>query len=181
VATDERVEDAGWERRVQSHVRSLREWRWRTVEGRCDSQFASRGTDRLLLLRWGWRNIVSMHISYAARTGRRRKLWELQLVGLLLQKTDDAAHGISPPLNVPGSNVLRLGQASAQSDLRRVPPRLWIEERLSRLQELLGRNTGRSALLLCKLLGPVKLEPTTGDIGWPYYRARTSVEYAGLA
>ena len=57
-----------------------------------------------------------------------------------------------------------------------LPPIEWIEERLSHAQEVLGRRTEQSALLLRELLGPISLEPTTGDIGRPYYVARTSLD-----
>ena len=60
------------------------------------------------------------------------------------------------------------------------PPRVWIEERLCRLQEVLERNTARSALLLRKVLGPIRLEPTTGDIGRPYYRAHSTLDVLAL-
>ena len=43
------------------------------------------------------------------------------------------------------------------------------------LQEVLERRTERSALLLQKLLGTIKLEPAQGDIGRPYYRAVSSL------
>jgi hypothetical protein len=48
-----------------------------------------------------------------------------------------------------------------------LPPIEWIEERVSQAQEVLERRTEQSALLLRELLGPISLEPTTGDIGTP--------------
>jgi hypothetical protein len=56
------------------------------------------------------------------------------------------------------------------------PPVEWIEERLVRFRELLERRTGQSALILRRLLGEVRLEPTQGDIGKPYYVARTTLD-----
>jgi hypothetical protein len=56
------------------------------------------------------------------------------------------------------------------------PPREWIEERLEGMQELLERRTEQSARLLRELLGEVRLEPITGDIGRPYYAAGTSID-----
>jgi hypothetical protein len=48
-----------------------------------------------------------------------------------------------------------------------------IEERLARVQEILERRTQRSALLLRKVLTPLRLQP---DVGRPYYRATSEVE-----
>ncbi len=57
-----------------------------------------------------------------------------------------------------------------------VPPIEWIQERLSKLKEILERNSNRSGLLLRKLLGPLRLEPTRpGDNDRPFYRATTSL------
>jgi len=55
------------------------------------------------------------------------------------------------------------------------PPVEWIAERLGRLQELLERQTERSALLLRRVLGPVRLVPTRPDVGRPYYQAETAL------
>ncbi len=52
------------------------------------------------------------------------------------------------------------------------PPVEWIEERLSRVQEVLERRTERSALLLRDVLGTIRLEPKRGDVGRPYYLAQ---------
>ena len=60
------------------------------------------------------------------------------------------------------------------------PPVAWVTERLATLQEVLDRRTERSALLLRKVLGPIRLEPVRGDIGKPYYRARTSLDLLAL-
>ena len=57
-----------------------------------------------------------------------------------------------------------------------VPPQEWIQERLSKLKEILERNADRSGLLLRKLLGPLRLEPTCGeDTDRPLYKATTSI------
>jgi len=55
-----------------------------------------------------------------------------------------------------------------------------IGERLSRLKEVLERRTERSALLLRNFLGPIRLEPTQGDIGRPYYLARTTINILAI-
>jgi hypothetical protein len=51
-----------------------------------------------------------------------------------------------------------------------------VGERPNRLNVVLERRTEQSALLLRKLLGPISLEPTQGDIGRPFYLARTSLD-----
>ncbi len=56
------------------------------------------------------------------------------------------------------------------------PPVEWIEERLENLGEVLEQRTGPSALVLRKLLGQIQLVPTQGDIGRPYYVAKTSID-----
>src|SRR6184192_2818006 len=55
------------------------------------------------------------------------------------------------------------------------PPMEWITERLGRLQDLLERQTERSALLLRRVLGPVRLVPTRPEVGRPYYQAETAL------
>jgi hypothetical protein len=56
------------------------------------------------------------------------------------------------------------------------PPREWLAERIVTLQSVLERRTERSALLLKKPLGPIKLEPVTPDVGRPYYRALSNLD-----
>jgi hypothetical protein len=58
------------------------------------------------------------------------------------------------------------------------PPR--IEERLAGVQEVLERRTERPALLLRALVWRIELEPTKGEIGGPYYVARTSLDSLAL-
>ncbi len=57
-----------------------------------------------------------------------------------------------------------------------MPPREWIEERISRIQPLLEQRTERSALLLRQLLGIIQMEATSPDVGRPYYKARTNLD-----
>ena len=52
------------------------------------------------------------------------------------------------------------------------PPVEWIAARLSAIQELLERQTGRSALLLRRILGPVRLMPVRPEIGRPVLPSR---------
>lgn len=42
------------------------------------------------------------------------------------------------------------------------------------------RRTQRSALLLRKLLGPIRMEPVTPDIGRPYYRALSDLDVLAI-
>ena len=46
---------------------------------------------------------------------------------------------------------------------------------LGTLKNVLELRTEQSALLLRSLLGPIRLEPTQGDVGRPYYLARTTI------
>jgi hypothetical protein len=56
------------------------------------------------------------------------------------------------------------------------PPVEWIAHRLSELQGLLERQTARSALLLRRILGPVRLMPVRPEVGRPYYQAETALQ-----
>ena len=66
------------------------------------------------------------------------------------------------------------------SDVFQAPPLEWVTSQVARLQGLLERETGPSALLLRKVLGPVRLVPTTPEVGRPYYRAETAVQALDL-
>ena len=55
-----------------------------------------------------------------------------------------------------------------------------IEERLAGMHEVLERRTERSALLLRAFLGKIELKPAKGEIGRPYYMARTSLDTLSL-
>jgi site-specific DNA recombinase len=69
---------------------------------------------------------------------------------------------------------------SSREKVFRSPPLEWITERMDKLQEVLERNTARSALLLRQFLGPIRLEPVRADIGRPYYRAITAIDTLAL-
>jgi hypothetical protein len=56
------------------------------------------------------------------------------------------------------------------------PPVEWIAARLSAIQELLERQTGRSALLLRRILGLVRLKPVRPEVGRPHYQTDTALE-----
>ncbi len=61
-----------------------------------------------------------------------------------------------------------------------VLPREWVEERLATVQEVLERRTERSALILRKLLGTIRMEAVKPDVGRPYYRARTNLDVLAI-
>jgi hypothetical protein len=62
----------------------------------------------------------------------------------------------------------------------RRPPVEWIRERMTNVQSLLEQCTARSAQMLCNLLGPIRLELQTPDIGRPFYRAVTTLDALAL-
>jgi len=62
----------------------------------------------------------------------------------------------------------------------KTPPVEWIADRVSKLQGLLERRTAQSAQALRNLIGPIRLEPVTPDIGRPFYRAVTSLDALAL-
>ena len=55
-----------------------------------------------------------------------------------------------------------------------VPPESWIRDRVARIQELLERKTEKSALLIRRLLGPIRLLPASTQSGRRYLRAETT-------
>ena len=62
----------------------------------------------------------------------------------------------------------------------KAPPVEWIKDRLENLQDVLENRTARSAKTLRDLLGPIRLELVTPDIGRPFYRAITTLEALAL-
>lgn len=68
------------------------------------------------------------------------------------------------------------GLDTQQTAVFEPPPRAWIEDRLGKLQSVLERKTARSALLLRRLLGPIRLEPVRPEVGRPYYRAVSTLD-----
>jgi site-specific DNA recombinase len=60
------------------------------------------------------------------------------------------------------------------------PPRAWIEDRVTRLNELLATRTEKSALALRRLTGPVTLTPKRPDVGRPYFQAACKVDSLNL-
>jgi site-specific DNA recombinase len=72
------------------------------------------------------------------------------------------------------------GLRRSREKVFQTPPREWIEERLACVNEILERNTDRSGPVLRNFIGQLRLEPTHGDIGRPYYVARTSLNTLAL-
>jgi site-specific DNA recombinase len=66
------------------------------------------------------------------------------------------------------------------SDVFTPPPIEWVKERLGQVQEVLERETVRSALLLRRILGTIRLMPVTPDVGRPYYKAETALQVLEL-
>ena len=64
--------------------------------------------------------------------------------------------------------------------LFKAPPKEWIEERVSRIKEMLELKTERSALLLRKLLGRIVAEPGETEDGFRYLKAKTSLKCLAL-
>jgi hypothetical protein len=62
----------------------------------------------------------------------------------------------------------------------RPPPVEWIKDRLNNVQQVLEQRTARSAQMLRGLLGPIRLELVTPDIGRPFYRAVTTLDALAL-
>jgi len=66
------------------------------------------------------------------------------------------------------------------NDVFRAPPFEWVAERLGKVQEVLERETTRSALLLRRILGPIRLAPIAPEVGRPYYQAETALQVLEL-
>ncbi len=62
----------------------------------------------------------------------------------------------------------------------KAPPPEWIKERITTLQEVLERRVGKSALILRKILGKIRLEPVRPEIGKSYLRARCNLQALAL-
>ena len=73
------------------------------------------------------------------------------------------------------------GLRQARGKIFQASPIEWIENRLSKFNELLEINTGESAIALRKLLGPMILEAQYPDVGKPYYVAHSSINALAIA
>ena len=72
------------------------------------------------------------------------------------------------------------GLRRSRHEVFAAPPREWLAERMMTIQTVLERRTQRSALLLRKLLGPIRMEPVTPDIGRPYYWALSDLDVLAI-
>jgi site-specific DNA recombinase len=72
------------------------------------------------------------------------------------------------------------GLQKAREKRFKVPSTEWIKEHIAKLQELLEKRTEQSALVLRKLLGPIRLEPVAIGAGKPFYRAFTAIDTLAL-
>ena len=73
-----------------------------------------------------------------------------------------------------------MGLQRSRAQVFQAPPVEWVQQRVVQLQEILERIPDRSGVLLRNLLGPLRLVPTHGDIGRPYYTAHTSLNTLAL-
>ena len=74
---------------------------------------------------------------------------------------------------------LQAYEASAQS-LFKAPPVEWVAERMSALQPVLEAEATGSALVLRRVLGPVRLVPVVPEVGRSYYQAETALQVLDL-
>jgi hypothetical protein len=65
---------------------------------------------------------------------------------------------------------------SASRMIFKTPPMEWIADRVSHVKEVLEDKTEQSALLLRKLMGEIRLQPVTPDIGKPYLMATSRMQ-----
>jgi len=72
------------------------------------------------------------------------------------------------------------GLRRSREKVFRTPPVEWITDRLASLQEILEHRTAKSAQALRNVLGPIRLELVTPDIGRPFYRAVTTLDALAL-
>ena len=71
-------------------------------------------------------------------------------------------------------------RSTDQRKTARCPPEEWIEDRVSRIKEVLELKTERSALLLRKLLGRIVAEPAEREDGFRYLKAKTKPQCLAL-
>lgn len=64
--------------------------------------------------------------------------------------------------------------------LFKAPPKEWVEERVSRIKDVLELKTERSALLLRKLFGKIVAEPVGTEDGLRHLRAKTTLKCLAL-
>jgi site-specific DNA recombinase len=72
------------------------------------------------------------------------------------------------------------GLRRSREKVFRTPPVEWIRDRLASLQEILEQRTAKSAQALRNILGPIRMDLVTPDIGRPFYRAVTTLDALAL-
>jgi hypothetical protein len=72
------------------------------------------------------------------------------------------------------------GLRRSRDKVFRTPPVERINDRLSKLQDVLELRTAKSAQALRAILGPIQMELVTRDIGGPFYRAVTTLDALAL-
>ena len=86
----------------------------------------------------------------------------------------DALAELEPQIELLERQVAGLQRASKK--VIRAPSQRWLRARLSSLRSVLELRTHKSAALLRRLLGPIRLEPVKPAVGRPYYVARTALD-----
>jgi hypothetical protein len=92
-------------------------------------------------------------------------------LGKALQAAEQKASTLRAQLNAY--------EASARA-LFKTPPVEWIAERLRALRQVLESEPSQSALVLRRVLGPIKLFPIVPDVGRTYYQAETALQVLDL-
>ncbi len=69
---------------------------------------------------------------------------------------------------------------TSAGEVFKAPPIEWVAERLARFQEVLERDSPRSALILRRILGPIRLVPVTPQVGRPFYQSETTLRVLDL-
>ena len=64
--------------------------------------------------------------------------------------------------------------------LFKAPPVEWVAERMSALRPVLEAEATGSALVLRRVLGPVRLVPVVPEVGRSYYQAETALQVLDL-
>jgi len=141
-------------------ILSAVQWKGRDAQTR-----ALRRRDLLRQIRLAIRRIhrrrVDNFVSYIAR-GRSS-----EAVGRALEAAEGRAKELAADL---------IALKASKEKIFEAPPIEWIGERVACIQEVLEQRVQKSALILRKLLGKIRLEPVKPDIGKPYLRASSSLQ-----
>ena len=79
-----------------------------------------------------------------------------------------------------GATLALADALQAAEHSAKAPPIEWVSKRLEQLQEVLERETVRSALLLRRILGPFRLKPIRPQVGRPSFEAETALQVLEL-